>query len=173
MNALELFWTFLQASFLSLGGQTALPLLRQQLVDAGVVTDRQIIEALTIGRLGTGPGGLYMVSLAYFALGWIGAFVALVAITLPPLTILPLAATLRRQLLSAPFAGAVRGLALCTSGLVVSTTAFLIVPGTADGVNTWWQAVLLVAGVALGIEGKRHPMLIIAVGAVAGVLLSR
>lgn len=173
MNPLELFWTFLQASFLSMGGQTALPLLRQQLVDAGVITDRQVIEALTIGRLGTGPGGLYMVSLAYFALGWIGAFLALVAITLPPLIILPLATTLRRQLLSTPFAGAVRGLALCTSGLVVSTTAFLIVPGSPDGLNTWWQGALLVAGVALGIEGKRHPVLIIALGAAAGVLLSR
>lgn len=173
MSPLELFWTFLQASFLSLGGQTALPLLRQQLVDAGVVTDRQIIEALTIGRLGTGPGGLYMVSLAYFALGWLGAVLALIAVTLPPLTIVPLATTLRRQLLSIPFAGAVRGLALCTSGLVVSTTAFLIVPGTPEGVNSWWQAVLLVAGVALGIEGKRHPVIVIAVGAAAGVLLSR
>lgn len=173
MSGLELFWSLLQASTLSLGAQTALPLLRQQLVGGGILADRQIIEALAIGRLGTGPGGLFIVSLGYFALGWTGAALALVAITLPPLVIVPAAAMLRRQLLSVPFAGAVRGLALCTSGLVLPTSAELILPGTPDGVNTWWQGVLLVMGIVLGIEGKRHPVLILAAGAVAGVVLSR
>ena len=173
MSGLELFWSLLQASTLSLGAQTALPLLRQQLVGGGILADRQIIEALAIGRLGTGPGGLFIVSLGYFALGWTGAALALVAITLPPLVIVPAAAMLRRQLLSVPFAGAVRGLALCTSGLVLPTSADLILPGTPDGVNTWWQGVLLVTGIVLGIEGKRHPVVILAAGAVAGVVFSR
>jgi chromate transporter len=173
MSGLELFWSLLQASTLSLGAQTALPLLRQQLVGGGILGDRQIIEALAIGRLGTGPGGLFIVSLGYFALGWPGAAIALVAITLPPLVIVPAASTLRRQLLSTPFAGALRGLALCTSGLVLPTTVGLVMPGTTDGVNTWWQAALLVGGVWMGIEGKRHPALVIAIGAVAGVVFSR
>jgi len=173
MNPLELFWSFLQASTLSLGAQTALPLLREELVGSGMLTDRQVVEALAIGRLGTGPGGLYIVSLGYFALGWIGAAYALVAVTLPPLLIVPAATALRRQLLSKPFAGAVRGLALCTSGLVLPTTVQLVLPGTPDGVNTWWQALLLVAGIGLGIESRRHPVLIIAIAAVVGVVLSR
>ena len=173
MGPLDLFWALLQASTLSLGAQTALPLLRTQLVGGGILTDRQMIEALAIGRLGTGPGGLFIVSLGYFAFGWPGALLALVAVTLPPLVIVPAATTLRKQLLSVPFAGALRGLALCTSGLVLPTKAVLILPGTPDGVNTWWQGLLLLGGIALGIEGKRHPVLIIAAGAVAGLVFSR
>jgi chromate transporter len=171
VSPLELFLTFLRDSAFSLGGQTALPLLRQDLVVSGVVTDPQLVEALAIGRLGTGPGGLYMVSLGYYALGWIGAALALVACTLPPLVIVPAAALLRRQLLSTWFSGVVRGLALTTSGLVLTTTAVLLLP--AGDQLLLWQIALVVVGALAAIEGKRHPALVIAVGAIAGLALGR
>src|SRR5439155_6449046 len=76
-DPISLFLICLRASLLSLGGSTALPALREDL--GGIVSDRQIVESLAIGRLSTGPSGLYVVSLGYFALGFPGAAVALLA----------------------------------------------------------------------------------------------
>jgi hypothetical protein len=98
MDAWWLLLVFLRASLLSVSGQTALPLIRQDLLAAGLTTDQRLIEALTIGRLGTGPGGLYIVAIGYFTMGLIGAFVALIATIAPPLLVVPLAAFLRPRL---------------------------------------------------------------------------
>ncbi len=73
MDPLWFFFVLLRASFLSLGGQTGVPLLRADLVGGGVMSDVQLIQALTIGRLGTGPGGLYIVAIGYMVMGWAGA----------------------------------------------------------------------------------------------------
>ena len=113
-------------------------------------------------------------SLGYFALGWLGAAIALLAVMVPPLVILPAAAMLRRQLLSAWLAGLVRGVTMATSGLVVATTVFLVLPSSGGaGATAWWQVALIVIGTAIGIEGKRHPVLAIAAGAVAGIAFAR
>ena len=138
MDIVWLFLVFLRASFLSLGGQTALPLLRQDLVASGLITDQRIIEALTIGRLGTGPGGLYIIALGYFAMGWLGALAALVATTLPPLLVVPLSAYIRPRLGQARVNGTIRGLALATSGLVIVTSLQLLYAESAGGVPAVW-----------------------------------
>ena len=171
---LDMVVAFFRASMLSLGGMSALPLLRQDLVTTGYVTDQHLVESIAIGRLGTGPGGLYMVSLGYFALGWAGALIALCAVTIPPLAIVPAAALLRRQLLAAWMSGLVRGLTMATSGLVLTTVVLLIVPsGSNPGATAWWQLGLVALGALIGLEGKRHPALAIGAGSAVGVLLGR
>jgi len=126
VNELGLFLTFLKDSALSLGGLGALPLIRQDLVATGVVTDAQVVQALAIGRLSTGPTGLWIVSLGYFVAGWTGALYALVGATLAPLAILPATSLARRWLLSHWFGGLVRGVALGTSGLLLATGVSLV-----------------------------------------------
>ena len=173
MDPLALFAICLRASLLSVGGSTALPALRGDLVSTGVLSNQQIIESIAIGRLSTGPSGLYIVSLGYFALGWAGAAIGLVASTLPPLLLVPATAAVRRQLLSPWFAGMVRGIALATSGLVIATTISLAVPSNGSGLTAWWQIPLLVLGAAIAIERKRHPLIAIGVGSAVGLLLGR
>jgi chromate transporter len=170
---ISFFLVLLRASLLSVGGQTALPLIRDGLVPSGIVNDQQIIEALTIGRLSTGPGGLYVVSLGYFALGWLGAVLALVAVTLPPLIVIPASAFIRTRLDSPWMAGAIRGLALGGSGLVVATSIELLLATTHGAAPAWWQLGLVGIGLAAGIEGKRHPALVIALGAAIGIALGQ
>src|SRR5881628_4088923 len=109
MDPVALFGVLLKDSALALGGLGSLPLLRQDLVATGVVTDTQLVEALAIGRLSTGPNGLWIVSLGYQLAGPLGAAMALLASSLPPLAILPATAVARRWLLSVPFAGLVAG----------------------------------------------------------------
>lgn len=171
MSELALFLTFLKDSALSLGGLGALPLIRQDLVSPGLVTDAQVVQALAIGRLSTGPTGLWIVSLGYFAAGWLGATLALVACSLPPLVMIPATELSRRFLLTAPFAGLVRGASLATAGLLLSTGVTLIAPDV--GVATWWQIALGVLAIALTLQGRIHPGLVVIGGACAGIMLAR
>jgi len=170
LDPLALFGVLLKDSALALGGLGSLPLLRQDLVATGVVTDPQLVEALAIGRLSTGPNGLWIVSLGYQLAGPLGAAMALVASSLPPLVILPATAVARRWLLSVPLAGLVRGAALATAGLLCATGASLILPA---GAPSWWQVAVGIAAAALTYQGRLHPAAVVIGGAAFGLLLAR
>ncbi len=172
MNPLELFVILLRASLLSIGGQSALPVLRDDLVASGLLTDRQVVESLAIGRLAPGPTGLYIISLGYFVLGWAGAALALLASVLPPLSLVAAAAFLRRRMVSRWAAGAVRGLALVTSGMVLSTTSTLAAP-MVDGGGSVWQFALLGLGAFAVAHGRRHPAWVIGSSALVGLARAR
>lgn len=172
MDAWWLLLVFLRASLLSVSGQTALPLIRQDLLAAGLTTDQRLIEALTIGRLGTGPGGLYIIAVGYFTMGLIGAFVALIATIIPPMLVVPLAAFLRPRLGSARVNGTIRGVALATSGLVVVTSFQLLMAESGGGLPAVWQVIVLAAAVALALQGRRHPIWVILAGAIVGLVLA-
>ena len=172
MDPLWLFLVFFRASVFSVGGQSVLPLLRDDLVRTGVMTDTQLIEALTIGRLSTGPGGLYMVAIGYVAGSWFGAFLALVAVAVPPLVVLPASAYLRPRLMHRRVNGLIRGLALTTTGLVVATSVELLWSAGVDGGPEVWQFGLVALGLALSVEAKRHPALLVALGALVGLVLA-
>ena len=169
--AVSLFLSILKAATLSVGGLSSLPLMRAELVTTGHVTVAQLIEALAIGRLSTGPSGLYVVSLGYFALGWLGALVALVAATLPPLTMVVAAQHVRRYLLTAWAAGIVRGVALSASGLTFATGLSLFTQGREPLAIPPWQAAIAVASAAITIPGKIHPGIIVLVAAAIGIVL--
>jgi chromate transporter len=170
MDALALFVVFLKASALSLGGLSSLPLLRADLVAPGIATDDQVVQAIAIGRLSTGPNGLYIVSLGYLAAGVLGAMMALLAATLPPLIILPITAVARRWLLTTWVAGLVRGVAMATAGLLVATGLGIL---TSTGTPSLWQLALAAIGVVLTYQGKVHPAIVIAIGAGAGLAFGR
>lgn len=170
MDPLTLFVVMLKDSALALGGLGSLPLLREDLVATGLATDAQIVQALAIGRLSTGPNGLWLVSLGYQMAGLAGALMALVASSLPPLLILPATAVARRWLLSAPFAGLVRGAALATAGLLSATGVSLIVPS--GDPPSWWQVVIGIAAAALTYQGRVHPAAVVIGGALIGLLLA-
>jgi chromate transporter len=164
---------FLRASIFSIGGQTGLPLLREDLVRTGVLTDLQIVEGLIIGRLSTGPGGLYMVAIGYMAGGWLGGLLALVALSLPPLLVLPASTFLRPRLANRRVNGLIRGLALTTSGLVVATSVTILISSGGSDAPAPWQFAMVAVGIVVGLEGKRHPAPMIAIAALVGVLLAR
>ncbi|HEV8669207.1 MAG TPA: chromate transporter [Candidatus Limnocylindria bacterium] len=173
MEQIELFLVFLRAAALSVGGMAALPQLRQDLVSTGLVTERQILEALAIGKLTPGPTGLYVVSLGYFAAGAVGAVLALIAAAIPPLSMVAVAGIVRRQLLSPWAAGVVRGVVLSTSGLVVATSITLLAPDRAVLGVPPWQLLLALAAAVLAINGRTHPGVVIVGGAVVGIAFGR
>lgn len=171
MDAPTMFLVLLRDSALALGGLGSLPLLRQDLVATGIVSDAQLVEAIAIGRLSTGPSGLWIVSLGYQMAGPFGAAIALVATSLPPLLILPATALARRWLLSVRFAGLVRGASLATAGLLCATGVSLV--GPAGDTPSWWQVVVGVVAAALTYQGRLHPAVVVIGGASLGLLLAR
>lgn len=171
MSELTLFLTFLKDAALSLGGLGALPLIRQDLVATGLATDTQVVQALAIGRLSTGPNGLWIVSLGYLIAGWLGAVFALIACSIPPLVMIPATDLSRRFLLTTPFAGFVRGASLATAGLLIATGVALIAPDIAT-VGPW-QLVVGAAAAVLTYQGRIHPGVVVIGGACAGVVLAR
>lgn len=172
MPPLELFLVFLKSAALGLGGYGSLPILREDLILAGHATDEDLVRAIAIGRLSTGPNGTYIVSFGYFAGGIAGAIAALVAACIPPLVMVPLVAVARGRLLSAGFAGFVRGASLATAGLLLAIGLALLVPqGAAD--VAWWHLLLAAAAGVATYRGTIHPALLIGAGAVAGLALAR
>lgn len=171
MDPLWFFLVMIRASCLSLGGQTGVPLLRDDLVLTGVMTDVQLIQALTIGRLGTGPGGLYIVAIGYIVMGPAGAALALLAAVIPPLLVLPLSGYLRPRLPLPRVNGLLRGLVLASSGLVVAMSVELLSAGSGTSGIAGWQVALVGAGLLAGLTKRIHPIAIIGVAAIAGILL--
>ncbi|TMC31435.1 MAG: hypothetical protein E6J27_00245 [Chloroflexi bacterium] len=170
-HELALFLVLLKDSALALGGLGSLPLIRQDLVATGIATDAQVVQALAIGRLSTGPNGLWIVSLGYQIGGWSGAAIAVLATSLPPLVMVPATAAGRRFLLTPAFAGIVRGATLATAGLLASTGTSLIAQG---GVTTaWWQLAIGAVAIALTYQGRIHPGVVVVGGALIGMLLGR
>lgn len=171
IDELALFLLLLRDSALALGGLGSLALIRQDLVATGIATDAMVVQALAIGRLSTGPNGLWIVSLGYQLHGWLGALYALVACSLPPLVMVPATIAARRFLLTAWFAGMVRGAALATAGLLASTGVSLIASDPATA--TWWQILMGVGAVVLTYQGRIHPGLVVIGGALLGMVLAR
>ncbi len=129
------------------------------------------MQALAIGRLSTGPNGLWVVSLGYQIAGPAGAAIALIASSLPPLLMLPATAPARRWLLSVRFAGIVRGAALATAGLLCATGVSLIAPDRAGA--SWWHIAIAIAATGLTYQGRVHPAAVVIGGAMLGLLLAR
>lgn len=111
------FWLFLKASLFSTGGFGSLPSLHADLLARRWASERQFAEALTIGQLSPGPNGLWVVSLGYLSGGLLGSLLALVAILLPPLSILAIERGYRRVEHHPAADGFVSGLSLAVAGV--------------------------------------------------------
>ena len=92
MKFVLLYLLLLKATTTSFGGLSSLPVLREDLVIRHqFLTDRQLNLAVTAGRAGPGPNGLYVVSVGYLVAGMPGAWLGWLAMATPAFLIIPLA----------------------------------------------------------------------------------
>ena len=170
-NSLAYFWIFLKASLFSSGGTGSLPSLHADLIPTHVATETQFTEALTIGQLAPGPNGLWSVSLGMLTGGWVGAILALLAVTLPPFLIL-LVERLYRRIESHPAVeGFVRGLSLAIVGISVVVLGKILMVSS-HGID--YRSLLLLLAAIAAASFRRIPVfVIIAVAGVIGILLYR
>ena len=167
MSTLLLFWTVLKASLLSTGGMGNAPIIHSDIVMTGLATERQFSSALAIGQLSPGPTGLWIVALGYMLAGPAGAVAATIAVFLPPLFVLAVAALYRHANEHRAVEGFVWGLGVTVAGVSAAVMLLLL---QSEGLRPGSIAIAVVA-LLLGLHGRIPVFLIILAGAVAGLLL--
>lgn len=167
MNPWLYFWLFLKASLLSTGGQGNLPFLTADLTALGWAAPADFLTAIAVGNLSPGPTGLWSISLGYLTYGWLGAALALLALSIPPLLILVVAAFYGRIEKRSVVQDFSRGLALGVVGLSLAIALRLATAAITD-----WRDVLITCGAFALALSKRAPVIVILLlAAVAGYLI--
>lgn len=167
MNILLYFWIYLKASFLSFGGLSNLPYLHNDLMGLNWANETDFISAIAVGQLSPGPSGLWSISLGYLTLGWLGAILSLVALSIPPfLTLLTTSFyhQIEKYTIVKNFS---RGLMVAVIGLTIGTTWTI-----AQAIIVEWRdLIILLAAFGLALSKKVPVVLILALAGVAGYLM--
>lgn len=167
ISSLLLFLLFLKASLFSTGGLSNLPSLHQDLLARGWATDASFGEAIAIGQISPGPNGLWVISLGYFTYGVMGAFLALIAIMIPPMLVLVVAQSYNRIERWPRTQGAMRGVSIAVIGLLVTVIWTILHQPGVDAVG----ALIAAGAFVLALTRKINIVLILALGGVAGYLI--
>ena len=167
MNPLTFFWLFLKASLFSTGGLGNLPFLHKDLLAIGWAHETDFITAIAVGNVSPGPTGLWSISLGYLAFGWLGAILATLALVLPPLLILIVAAFYSRIEKQPAVQNFTTGLALSIVGLTVTVGLGL----AKSSVQDWGGVIIAVCAFGLALSKKLPVIVILALAGLAGFLL--
>jgi chromate transporter len=167
VNPLAFFWVFLKASLLSTGGLGNLPFLHRDLLALGWARESDFVTAIAVGNVSPGPTGLWSISLGYLTYGWLGAGLALAALSLPPLLALAVSAFYNRIERQPAVQNFTRGLTLGVIGLTLAVALGLAGVSIAD----WRGIVIAAAALGLALSKKVPVIVILALAALAGGLI--
>lgn len=169
INPLVYFLLFLKATLFSSGGFSNLPSLHQDLIGNGWATDADFGQSVAIGQISPGPNGLWVISLGYLTYGYLGALLALVAITIPPLLVIPISTIYARIEHQRRVQGAMHGVSLAVVALSITVCWTILYQPGVD-----WRGLLIAAGAfGLAISRKVNFLVILALAGVVGYLLYR
>jgi chromate transporter len=167
VNPFLYFWLFLKASLFTTGGTGNLPVLHQDLIHLGWARESDFITAIAVGQVSPGPTGLWSISLGYLTFGWLGAVLAMAALSIPPLLILFVDAFYQRLEGSPVVQDFMRGLSLGVIGLSLPVTFGLALSAVAD----WRGVIILVGALAMALSKRVPVMVILGAAGLAGYLL--
>ena len=167
INPLIYLLLFLKASLFSTGGFSNLPSLHQDLLANGWATESDFGKSIAIGQISPGPNGLWVISLGYLTYGYLGALLALIAITLPPCLVLVIAGIYHRLENQRWVAGLMRGISLAVVGVMLTVCYSIL---NRPGVD--WKS-LLIAASAFGLAASKriNIILILGLAAIVGYVL--
>lgn len=167
INPLLYFFLFLKASLFSSGGLTNLPSLHQDLLAESWASEADFGQSLAIGQISPGPNGLWVISLGYLTYGLPGAALALIAITIPPFLVLPIAAIYDRIAKLGWVSAVMRGISLAVIGILISVSWTILTRSNLD----WRSVVIAVGACGLMLTNRVNLLVILVLAAVAGYLL--
>jgi len=169
IHPLLYFLLFLKASLFSTGGFSNLPSLHQDLLGAGWAVDAEFGQSIAIGQISPGPNGLWVISLGYLSYGYLGAALALLAISIPPLLVLGVAAIYARIERQRWVAGLMRGISLAVVGVLLSI-CWTIMRQPGVDLKGW---LIAVAAFAVAASRRVPPIALLAMAGLVGYLLYR
>lgn len=167
MNLFLLYALLLKATLTSFSGLASLPMVRNDLVvERKVLTDRQLNTAVVAGRTGPGPNGLYLVSVGYYAAGYSGAAVGLLALMTPAFLILPMMRWIGVRAESPRVKSAIRAVVLASAGLLLSAS----VPLARDAITGWLTLGIVLASFAVLALTRIDTVWVVLGGATVGLI---
>ncbi|MDN5276427.1 MAG: chromate transporter [Clostridiales bacterium] len=187
---LELLVTFFKIGLFTIGGGYAMiPLIQQEIVNHGWLTFKETIDVIAISEMTPGPFAINAATFVGVKTGSIpGATFATVGVVLPSFIIVTLVAKYSARFKDQPLLQyalyglrpAVIGLIASAAFLIARTTFFMTPNGSvcifADIRNVLkmvnWRAVLIfVVAIIASLKYKIHPILLIVLSGVLGVIL--
>jgi chromate transporter len=160
---------YVSLSFLCIGGTIPLiPDMHRFFVDSrGLMTTTEFAGYIALAQVAPGPNILYIALFGYHVAGIAGALTALFSISFVPFVLMVFVTKAFAKLQANPWREIVlRGLAPVTVGLMFAGCMLLF--GGMPGWRTW---VLAAVAFCVFMFTKLHPLWMIGVGAVAGVVL--
>jgi chromate transporter len=169
INPLIYLLIFFKATLFSSGGFSNLPSLHQDLLASNWATEADFAESLSIGQISPGPNGLWVIALGYLSYGFLGAFLVLIAITIPPFLVLIIASVYTRLEQQRWVAGLMRGITLAVVGTFL-TVFWTLRSGSATDWRSW-----LICAIAFALVFSRRVniLLILVMAGVAGYFIYR
>lgn len=167
INPFVYWFLFFKASLFSSGGFSNLPSLHQDLIANGWANGTEFGQSLAIGQVSPGPNGLWVICLGYLTYGYLGAALALIAITLPPLLVLAIAAVYDHIKGRRWVQGLMRGVSLCVVGITLTIVWTVVSQSGAD----WRGYAIAAAAFGLGASNRVPIIIILGAAAVAGLLI--
>ena len=169
INPFLYFLLFLKASLFSTGGFSNLPSLHQDLLSNGWAREADFGQSIAIGQISPGPNGLWVISLGYLTYGYLGALLALLAIILPALLVLLVAAGYARSKRQAWLQVAMQGVSLAVVGILLTVVWTIL---RQPGVD--WRGLLIALGAfGLALSRKVNVLLILGLAGLVGYFLYR
>ncbi len=169
INPLLYFLLFLKASLFSSGGFSNLPSLHQDLIANGWAVDADFGESIAIGQISPGPNGLWAICLGYLTYGYVGATLALVAITLPALLVLVISSVYNRIQQQRWVEGLMRGISLAVLGILLTVVWTIIRQPIVD----WHGWLIAAAAFGLAFSRKVNLFVILSLAGLVGYFLYR
>lgn len=179
MTLLTLFWEFLKTGLFATGGGLAtLPFLqRMSIAHPEWFSIDTLANMVAVSESTPGPLGVNMATyVGYTVAGIPGGLVATFGLVLPSVIIIVLIAALLREHMNKPVVGNVfAALRPAVTGLIAAAGYAVVRMAVWDGTSIQWPALALFA-LVLAVRliprvEKLHPILFIAAGAAAGILL--
>lgn len=180
LKCLELFATFFKIGLFTFGGGYAmLPLIQQEVLSKGWAEEKEIINFIAVSESTPGPFAINMSTyIGTDEAGVLGAFFATLGVVLPSFIIILIVAKCYEKFQSSKIVrGCMSGLKPAVVGLIGA--AVISIAGTVlfpNGISTavfsslnFYISFAIFAVMALLAFKKVHPILIIALSAVAGI----
>jgi chromate transporter len=166
MSIEHLFVAVLVANLIGFGGLSSLPVLRGQLLAAGLPADTLLLHSLAVSNITPGPNGLYLVVVGYFVGGMKGAAAATLALLLPPILVLPLERVRSRLVHLHRFRAGMHSLSLAVVALLAVSSGSLAMHAATDTLGF----VMVIVGTVLLVYGA-PPLLGFGIAVLAGMVI--
>jgi chromate transporter len=168
-NAFELGWRLMLLSLIAISGvDTIVPDIYRFVVEnRGWLSERQFTDLYAIARAAPGPNSLLVTLIGWQVAGFLGAVIATLALCGLPFILAFYVSRIWHRFEGVRWRTVLqKGLAPITSGLVLGSGYIL-----ASAADQSWAAAAITAGSVLAILfGGVHPLFVLALGAIAGVV---